>query len=57
VAAEPALNVNSVTAGAIKIDSNQITNTTGAFIKMDATFDFRAGVIGVPLAMNYFLVT
>ena len=51
------LNVNSVTAGAIKIDSNQITNTTGAFIKMDATFDFRAGVIGVPLAMNYFLVT
>jgi len=50
------LNVNSVTAGAIKIDSNQITNTTGSFIKMDATFDFRAGVIGVPLAMNYFLV-
>jgi hypothetical protein len=50
------LNVNSVTAGAIKIDSNQITNTTGSFIKMDATFDFRAGVIGVPLAFNYFLV-
>jgi hypothetical protein len=51
------LNVNSVTAGSIKIDSNQITNTTGAAIKMDATFEFKKGVIGVPLAFNYFLTT
>jgi hypothetical protein len=50
-----ALNVNSVTAGSIFISSNIITTTSGAPIKMNATFEFRGGVIGLPIAFNYFL--
>ena len=50
-----ALNVNSVTAGSIKISSNTIENITGTSIKMDAVFEFRGGVIGLPIAFNYFL--
>jgi hypothetical protein len=49
------LNVNSVTAGSIFISSNVITTVTSIPIKMEATFDFRGGVTGVPLALNYFL--
>ena len=49
------LNVNSVTAGNIFISSNVITTTNTAPIKMNATFEFRGGVIGLPLAFNYFL--
>ena len=49
------LNVNSVTAGSIFISSNVITTTTGGAIKMNANFDFRGGVIGLPIAFNYFL--
>ena len=49
------LNVNSVTAGAIFISSNVITTVTGTPIKMEATFDFRGGVTGLPLAFNFFL--
>ena len=49
------LNVNSVTAGSVFISSNIITTTTGGAIKMNATFDFRGGVTGLPLAFNYFL--
>jgi len=49
------LNVNSVTAGSVFISSNIITTTTGGALKMNATFDFRGGVTGVPLAFNYFL--
>ena len=49
------LNVNSVTAGFIYIASNEITTTTGAPIQMNATFNFTAGVKGVPLAWSYFL--
>ena len=51
-----ALNVNSVTAGSILINSNQITTITGGAIQMNATFDFRGGVIGKPLAFNFFLI-
>jgi len=50
-----ALNVNSVTAGFILINNNQITTTTGAVIEMKATFNFQGGVTGYPLAFNYFL--
>jgi len=50
-----ALNVNSVTAGFILINNNQITTTTGASIDMKATFNFQSGVTGYPLAFNYFL--
>jgi hypothetical protein len=51
-----ALNVNSVTAGSILINSNQITTITGGPIRMNATFDFRGGIIGVPLALNFLLI-
>ena len=50
------LNVNSVTAGSIVINSNQITHVTNGVIKMNATFEFKGGVIGLPVAFNYFLV-
>ena len=49
------LNVNSVTAGSIFISSNVITTVTGIPVKMEATFDFRGGVTGYPLAFNFFL--
>jgi len=49
------LNVNSVTAGSVFISNNVITTVTGTPIKMEATFEFRAGVTGVPLALSYFL--
>ena len=49
------LNVNSITAGSVFISSNIITTTTGSAIKMNATFEFRGGVTGIPLAFNYFL--
>ena len=48
------LNVNSVTAGSIFINSNEITTTGGQSIQMNATFEFRGGVTGYPLAWNYF---
>jgi hypothetical protein len=49
------LNVNSVTAGTVLINTNQITTVSGTIIKMNATFDFRGGVIGLPIAFNFFL--
>jgi hypothetical protein len=49
------LNVNSVTAGSIVISGTQITTTTQVTIKMNATFEFRGGITGVPLAFNFFL--
>jgi hypothetical protein len=49
------LNVNKITAGNIEISLNQITNVTGESIKMKATFEFRGGVTGLPIAFNYFL--
>ena len=49
------LNVNSVTAGSVFISSNIITTTSAVPIKMNATFEFRGGVIGLPIAFNYFL--
>jgi hypothetical protein len=49
------LNVNSVTAGSIFISSNVITTVTSIPIKMQANFDFRGGVTGLPLALGFFL--
>jgi len=49
------LNVNSVTAGSIYIAGNQITTVTASAIQMKATFEFRAGVTGIPLAMSMML--
>ena len=48
------LNVNSVTSGFIYIAGTEITTTTGAPIQMNATFNFTAGVKGLPLAWSYF---
>jgi hypothetical protein len=49
------LNVNSVTAGSVFISSNVISTVTGTPITMNATFEFRGGVTGYPLAFNFFL--
>ena len=49
------LNVNSVTAGFIYIANNEITTTTGGIIEMKGKFNFQGGVVGMPLAFNYFL--
>ena len=50
-----ALNVNSVTAGFILINTNQITTTTGATINVNAKLNFKGGIVGLPIAFNYFL--
>jgi hypothetical protein len=49
------LNVNSIVAGFIQIAGTEITTTTGGTIQMDATFEFKAGLRGYPIAWNYFL--
>ena len=49
------LNVNSVTAGYIYIAGQEITTTTNGTIAMRANFNFQGGVIGLPVAWNYFL--
>ena len=49
------LNVNSVTAGFINISNNVISTTTGGVIEMNAKFNFKGGVVGLPIAYNYFL--
>jgi len=49
------LNVNSVTAGFIYIANNEITTTTGGIIEVKAKMNFQGGVVGLPIAFNYFL--
>jgi hypothetical protein len=49
------LNVNSVTAGQIEINGQQITTTLGNKIDVLNVMNFEKGVTGVPVAMNYFL--
>jgi hypothetical protein len=49
------LNVNSVTAGSVVISGTSITTVTGVPIRMNATFEFRGGITGLPLAFNFFL--
>ncbi len=49
------LNVNTVTAGDIFIGTNQITTVTGTTININATLNFKGGVVGLPLAINYML--
>jgi hypothetical protein len=49
------LNVNSMVAGFIEVAGTRITTTTGGTIQMKATFNFQAGVRGLPVAWNYFL--
>jgi hypothetical protein len=48
------LNVNSIIAGTIQIAGSTITTTGGETITMNARFNFRGGITGLPLAFNYF---
>jgi hypothetical protein len=48
------LNVNSVISGSIQISGSTITTTGSETITMNATFNFRNGVKGLPLAWSYF---
>jgi len=48
------LNVNSVTAGDIFINTNQITTVSGEQINIKANVNFEGAVLGLPLAYNYF---
>ena len=49
------LNVNSVTAGDIFINTNQITTVSGELININANVNFTKSVTGVPFALNYML--
>ena len=49
------LNVNSVTAGDIFINTNQITTVSGQQINIKANINFTGTVLGYPLVYNYFL--
>jgi len=49
------LVVNSVTAGNVVISTNEIGHITNGNIVMGSTTEFRGGVTGIPLAVNYFL--
>ena len=49
------LNVNSITAGSVLINGQQITTTTGDQINILQKVNYTGGVSGSPVAMNYFL--
>ena len=49
------LNVNSMTAGVIKISGQEITTTTSAQINITQKVNFTGGIKGAPVALNYFL--
>ena len=50
------LNVNSITAGSILINTDQITTTTGNKINILETVNYAGGISGSPVALNYFLL-
>ena len=49
------LNVNSITAGVIRITGQEITTTTNAQINITQKVNFTGGIKGAPVALNYFL--
>ena len=49
------LNVNSITAGQVKIIGTEITTPTGVTIDVTAPMNFNVGINGYPQAWNYFL--
>ena len=49
------LNVNSITAGVVKISGQTITTTTAAQINITQKVNFTGGIKGAPVALNYFL--
>jgi len=48
------LNVNSIIAGTVQVSGSTITTTGNETITMNARFNFRGGISGLPLAFNYF---
>ena len=51
------LNVNQLTAGQVRINSDTITHTTGGTINITNNVNFTGGVDGDPVALNYFLLS
>ena len=49
------LNVNSMTAGVVKMSGQEITTTTGVQLNITSKVNFTGGINGSPVAMNYFL--
>ena len=49
------LNVNSITAGSVLINGQQISTTTGNQINIVQKVNYTGGISGSPVAMNYFL--
>jgi hypothetical protein len=48
------LNVNTITAGQIKIQNNEILNTTGNQIYVSSKMLFTGGIDGAPVALVFF---
>jgi hypothetical protein len=48
------LNVNTLTAGQIKLSNNQIENTTGGSINVISKMNFTGGIDGAPVALAFF---
>ena len=51
------LNVNQITAGQVRINSDTITHTTGGTINITVNTNFTGGIDGDPVALNYFLLS
>jgi len=49
------LNVNSITAGQIQISTNTIEHVGDTQIDVEQKMNFKRGVDGHPVALNYFL--
>ena len=49
------LNVNSVTAGVVKVSGQEITTTNASQINILNKVNFTGGITGSPVAINYFL--
>jgi hypothetical protein len=48
------LNVNTLTAGQIKLSNNTIENTTGGAINVTSKMNFIGGIDGAPVALAFF---
>jgi hypothetical protein len=51
---QSALNVNTLTAGQIKIQNDQIYNTAGNAIQVTSKMNFTGGIDGAPVALVFF---
>ena len=53
---QSSLNVNTLTAGIIYVAGNLITTTTLAQININTKVNFKGGIVGDALVLNYFLL-